>query len=87
MGFKQFKLTGTITLPIEMVIECDSTKIAPSELAEKLLLEMNDILDDSELAGISNKGFRSLNVNGNIKEVEAIEINDIEEQNPLFINE
>ncbi len=86
MGFKQFKLTGTITLPIEMVIECDSTKIAPSELAEKLLLEMN-ILDDSELAGISNKGFRSLNVNGNIKEVEAIEINDIEEQNPLFINE
>ncbi len=86
MGFKQFKLTGTITLPIEMVIECDSTKIAPSELAEKLLLEMN-ILDDSELAGISNKGFRSLNIDGNITEQGAIEFNDIEEQNPLFINE
>ena len=87
MAARKHKLIGTVTLPIEMVVECDSTKIAPSELAEKLLLEMNDILDDSELAGISNKGFRSLNIDGNITEQGAIEFNDIEEQNPLFINE
>ncbi|MDM8565104.1 hypothetical protein QUF74_05570 [Candidatus Halobeggiatoa sp. HSG11] len=76
---KQYKLTGTITLPIEMIVECD-TEIAPSEFAEKILLEADNVLDDSPL-----KGMMQLNIDGKIAEVGAIEFNDIEEQNPLFI--
>ncbi len=72
------KLTGHITLPIEMVVECDSTKIAPSELAENILLnEDNQFNIDGEF----NKplGLVSMYVGNNITESGAIEFNDIEE--------
>ena len=78
---KQYKLTGSITLPIEMIVECDSKKIAPSELAEKILMDVDDLFDESEL--VLQNGWRFLDVDGNVKEIGAIEFNDIEEQNPL----
>jgi len=88
---KQYKLTGTITLPIEMVVECDSTKTAPSEFAEKILLgdtvylsdlfpdhlvQDSDFIDSPKDGKLVNlRIFSSLY----LKESGAIEFNDIEE--------
>ena len=77
---KQYKLTGSITLLFQMIVECDSKKIAPSELAEKILMDVDDLFDESEL--VLQNGWRFLDVDGKVEQG-AIEFNDIEEQNPL----
>ncbi len=74
---KKYQLEGFVTLPIQMIVECDSKKIAPSAVAENVLLEADNIFSESELMLI--KGFIFLEIDGNITESGAIEFHQIDE--------
>ena len=68
----KYRLEGRITLSIEMIVECDdSKKIAPSAVAENVLLAADNLFSESELLLIT--GFRFLEIDGNITESGAIE--------------
>ena len=83
---KQHKLTGTITLPIEIIVECDSTKIAPSSVGEHLLLsKSNDFLIDGKNVVRDSQGFVAIHIDTNIIESGAIEFNDITVLENTFI--
>ena len=76
MGTK-YLLEGSITLPFQMIVECDSEEANPNIIAEGILRNVSDIFDESELVLI--KGFRFLEIDGNIKDVEFYETCEIPE--------
>ena len=72
---KKYRLTGTITLPIEIIVECDSTKIAPSEFGENLILKQGFVHPEH----ISLEPAYASKIDFSVTESGAIEFDDIEE--------
>ena len=67
----KYRLEGDVTLSFQMIVECDSEEANPNIIAANILRKVSDIFDESEL--VLFKGFRFLEIDGNITESGAIE--------------
>ena len=67
----KYRLEGYVTLPIQMIVECDSEEANPNIIAANILRNVSNLFEESEL--VLFNGFRFLEIDGNIKDVGAIE--------------
>ena len=77
---KQYKLSGTITLPIEMIVECDTDN--PSEFAENAILEQGYVFFNA-VDYNQDVQIRKMKVSPIVTERGAIESHEVKEVEPV----
>ncbi|MBE9561249.1 MAG: hypothetical protein IMF12_00115 [Proteobacteria bacterium] len=72
---KEYRLVGAVTLPIEIIVECDSKKIAPSEFAEQLILKQGFVHPEH----ISLNPVYASKIDFSVTKSGTIKFNDVQE--------